>query len=84
MAWFLYVAKCRDGSLYTGVAIEPEVRLRRHNSGEGSKYVRSRAPAVLVYTRRCGSRSAALRLERRMKSLTRSAKLAFIGAACAS
>ena len=78
MAWFLYVARCRDGSLYTGVAVEPAARLKQHNAGAGSKYVRSRAPAALVCVRRCADRSAALRLERRVKALSRLEKLAWI------
>jgi len=84
MAWFLYVARCRDGTLYTGVAVQPEARLRQHNAGAGSKYVRSRSPAVLVYVRRCRGRSAALRWERRVKAMPRAAKLRFIDASCAS
>ena len=84
MPWFLYVARCRDGSLYTGVAVRPDARLRQHNAGRGSKYVRSRSPAVLVYIHQCASRSAAQRLERRVKALPRAAKLRLIQHACAS
>ena len=74
MAWIVYLARCRDGSLYTGITTDPERRLKEHNKGLGSAYTRSRLPVTLVYSEVAGSRSQALRREHAIKSLTRVAK----------
>jgi putative endonuclease len=74
MAWMVYLARCRDGSLYTGITTDPERRLKQHNKGLGAAYTRSRLPVTLVYQEAAGNRSAALRRERAIKSLTRAAK----------
>ena len=76
--WHLYMVRCGDGSLYTGVAIDPEQRLRQHNAGRGSRYVRSKGSAVLVYTETARSQSAARRREYEIKSWSREKKLALI------
>lgn len=72
--WTLYVLRCRDGSLYTGVTTDPERRLRQHNTGKGAKYTRSRTPCVGVAQWAVGDRSRALRLEYRFKALSKSVK----------
>ena len=77
-AWYLYVARCGDGSLYTGIATDPRERIKHHNAGRGSAYVRSKRPAVLVYAARCKDRSQALRKEMQVKSWTRQRKLAWL------
>jgi putative endonuclease len=74
MAWIVYLARCRDGSLYTGITTDPDRRLREHNQGLGAAYTRSRLPVALVYSEVAGSRSQALRRELAIKSLTRAAK----------
>ena len=74
MTWIVYVARCRDGSLYTGITTDPERRLKEHNQGLGAAYTRSRLPVTLIYRELAGSRSQALRRERAIKSLTRAAK----------
>jgi putative endonuclease len=74
MAWMVYLARCRDGSLYTGITTDPERRLKQHNKGLGAAYTRSRLPVTLVYQEAAGNRSEALRRERAIKSLTRAAK----------
>jgi putative endonuclease len=74
MTWTVYVARCRDGSLYTGVTTDPERRLAEHNSGCGASYTRSRTPVVLVYWEAAANRSGALRRERAIKQLTRAQK----------
>ena len=74
MAWIVYLARCRDGSLYTGITTDPERRLKEHNQGLGAAYTRSRLPVTLVYSEVAGSRSQALRREYAIKSLTRAAK----------
>ena len=70
----VYLARCGDGSLYTGITTDPERRLKQHNEGLGAAYTRSRLPVTLVYRELAGSRSQALRRERAIKSLTRAAK----------
>ena len=79
MAWYLYIAQCADGSLYTGIATNPHQRLKRHNTGRGSSYVRSKGTASLVYTEPCPDESAARRREFEVKSWNRQKKLALIG-----
>ncbi|HET6837469.1 MAG TPA: GIY-YIG nuclease family protein [Gemmatimonadales bacterium] len=74
MAWIVYLARCRDGSLYTGITTDPERRLKQHNQGLGGAYTRSRLPVTLVYHELAESRSHALRRERAIKALTRAAK----------
>jgi putative endonuclease len=74
MTWTVYVARCRDGSLYTGVTTDPERRLAEHNSGCGASYTRARVPVVLVYWETATSRSGALRRELAIKRLTRAQK----------
>ncbi len=76
--WYVYIARCSDGTLYTGTTTNPEARLRTHNAGQGSRYVRSRRPAALVYTRACRTRSAACRREAELKLLSRTQKVVLI------
>jgi uncharacterized protein (TIGR02453 family) len=74
MPWFVYLARCRDGTLYTGVATDPVARLAAHNRGRGARYTRSRLPVTLVALERADGRSAALQREYRIKQLSRQAK----------
>jgi len=74
MSWTVYLARCSDGTLYTGVTTDPERRLAEHNSGCGASYTRSRVPVVLVYWESAPDRSGALRRERAIKRLTRAQK----------
>ena len=66
--------RCRDGSLYTGIAMDLAQRLERHRLGKASKYTRSRLPIVLVWKRRLMTWSRALQEELRIKALTRAQK----------
>jgi len=75
---FIYMLRCRDGSLYTGIAKDLAQRLERHRLGKASKYTRSRRPVVLVWKRRLMTWSRALREELRIKSLTREQKEALL------
>lgn len=68
------MARCSDGTLYTGVTTDPERRLTEHNAGCGGAYTRSRCPVALVYCEEVLDRSAALRRERAIKRLTRTEK----------
>ena len=74
MSWTVYLARCRDGSLYTGVTTDPERRLAEHNSGCGGWYTRSRIPVVMVYWEPAKDRSGALRRELAIKRLSRARK----------
>ena len=78
VAWFLYVIECADGSLYTGIAVDPEARFAIHAAGKGAKYTASRRPVALVYSERCSTLSAALKREYHIKTWSRSRKQALI------
>ena len=79
--WFIYMVRCRAGTLYTGIATDVARRLAEHRGkkGRGAKYLRGRGPLHLVFKRAIGSRSLALRLERRIKRLPKRRKEALIG-----
>lgn len=76
--WYLYILRCKDGSLYTGITTDVEKRLEAHRSGRGAKYTRGRSPLELVYREECGDHSAALKREIQVKRLTREQKQAMI------
>lgn len=79
MSWFVYLVRCADHSLYTGVAKDVDRRVDEHNhSPKGAKYTRARRPVTLVYQEPCTSRQAACQREWQVKRLTRQAKLALI------
>ncbi|OLC03747.1 MAG: hypothetical protein AUH78_08935 [Gemmatimonadetes bacterium 13_1_40CM_4_69_8] len=78
MVWTVYLLRCRDGSLYTGITNDLPRRLSRHAAGTASAYTRSRRPVRLVYQERQPSRSAALRREAVLRRLPRAAKLAVL------
>lgn len=71
---FTYIVRCRDGSLYTGWTTDLARRVETHNSGKGAKYTRSRRPVELVYYEEFAMKEDALRREREIKKLTRTAK----------
>jgi putative endonuclease len=75
-AWFVYMVRCRDGSLYTGIARDVSARITKHNQGVGARYTRGRGPVALVHVERKRSQSLALRREAAIKALPRKAKLA--------
>ena len=78
--WWVYLLRCGDGSLYTGIARDVERRLAEHRSGKGARYTRSHLPVELVYRERQPDKSAALRREAAIKALTRAEKLRLIAA----
>ena len=82
MTWHVYILRCADDTLYTGVAVEVEKRLAEHQSGgpKSAKYVRGRTPLKLVYARAVGTRSEACREESRIKCLPKAAKEALVRA----
>jgi len=79
--WFVYILRCADDSLYTGVATDLQRRLQEHN-GEargGAKYTRSRRPVQLVHHEKFATRSQAGKREYQIKAMSRRQKLALIG-----
>ena len=74
-SWKLYILRCRDGSLYTGITTDVEKRFEAHNCGKGAKYTRGRGPLELVYREECGDHSTALNRELQIKALTREEKI---------
>ncbi len=69
--WFVYILRCADGSLYTGVTTDVNRRFRQHNDGTASRYTRSRRPTRLVYQEAHADRSSAQRREAAIKALSR-------------
>ena len=76
--WYVYILRCADDTLYTGISTDVEKRLQAHQSGRGAKYTRSRCPLTLVYWEVCGAHSQALKREYQIKSMTRAEKLQLI------
>ncbi len=77
--YFVYILRCNDGTLYTGIARDVEKRLAEHNgSPKGAKYTRSRRPLVLAYRESCSDKSSALKREKAIKKMTRSQKEALL------
>lgn len=74
-AWIVYILKCRDNTLYTGITDNFPRRLAAHNRGTGAKYTRGRGPALPVYRELCVDKSAALRRESAIKKLSKAEKL---------
>jgi putative endonuclease len=78
MVYSVYIVKCNDGTLYTGISNNVDNRVAKHNSGTGAKYTKTRLPVRLVYTKVIGTKSDALKEEYRIKQLSRSEKLKLV------
>ena len=80
MNWYVYIVKCADGSLYTGITKDLDRRVEEHNSDNrlGSKYLRYRRPGVLVYYEEFKNRAEAAKRESSIKKLTRQNKLKLV------
>jgi predicted GIY-YIG superfamily endonuclease len=78
--WFVYLLRCADGSLYTGITNDVPRRVEKHNVGTASRYTRSRLPAVLVYQEAQANRSMALKRELAIKARSRQEKESLIRA----
>ena len=78
--WFVYMVRCSDGTLYTGITKDVSRRCQQHNAGTASRYTRSRRPVRLVYQEHRPSQSSALKREAAIKAMTRREKLAMIRA----
>ena len=79
MDWVVYILRCGDDSLYTGITDDLQRRLKAHESGKGAKYTRGRGPLTVVYTEQQTDRAAASRREWEIKHMTREQKFALIG-----
>ena len=78
MNWTVYILRCGDGSLYTGITNDLERRMAEHESGKGAKYTKGRGPLQLVYQEICQDRGLASKRENEIKALDRKAKLQLI------
>ncbi len=72
--WSVYIVRCADDSLYTGISTNVDQRIQKHNAGLGAAYTRSHRPVVLVWSEQVGSESAAKKREAQIKKLSRSQK----------
>jgi len=72
--WYLYLLRCGDSSLYTGITNNLERRLKMHQSGKASRYTRTHAPVEMIYSETCGDRSSALIRECEVKEWPRAKK----------
>lgn len=80
LVWHVYMIRCGDGSLYTGIATDVERRFSEHRSGGGraAKYLRGRGPLSVVFSRKIGDRGSALKVEARIKKAAKRMKEALI------
>jgi putative endonuclease len=78
VSWFVYIVRCVDETLYTGVAKDVQARIEQHNKGLGAKYTRGRGPVSLVYCEQLSDQTQALRREMAIKRLSRASKLSLV------
>ena len=71
---YVYILECSDATYYTGYTTNVKNRLKMHNLGKGAKYTRARRPCKLVYVKECDSKSSAMKLEYRIKQMSRKEK----------
>ena len=76
---YVYIVRCRDGTLYTGWTTDLESRMKAHSSGAGAKYTRGRGPVNLIYSEAFETKGEALKRELQIKKLTRTKKLKLAG-----
>ena len=75
--WYVYILRCADDTLYTGITVDLDRRTKQHNEGKGAKYPRGRGPCPLVKFFTRDSKGEALKLEYQIKQLSREEKLKF-------
>jgi len=76
--WFVYIVKCRDSRLYTGISNDVRKRVETHNKGMGCRFTKYRYPVVLLFQEECGTKSVARKRELEIQKLARSKKLELI------
>ena len=69
-SWFVYLLECSDGTLYTGITLDTERRVRCHNKGQGARYTRTRLPVKLIGYKAVINHAEALREEKKLKART--------------
>jgi putative endonuclease len=74
--WVVYILRCADDTLYTGITNDLPSRINAHSEGKGAKYTKGRGPFTLVYQEPCATRSAASKRERAIKQMSRAQKQA--------
>ncbi|WP_279625351.1 GIY-YIG nuclease family protein [Xenorhabdus eapokensis] len=72
--WYIYLIRTRDGSLYTGITNNIACRFKQHAAGKGAKYLKGKNPLTLVYQSQVGNKSVALKMEYRVKKLSKQQK----------
>ncbi len=74
--WYLYLVRCHDGTLYTGISTDVNRRFAQHQrqSDTGSKYLKGKGPLTLVFQEKLGTKSLALKVERRVKKMSKARK----------
>jgi len=77
--WFVYIIRCRDGKLYTGISNDVDKRVDKHNKGKGCRFTKYRHPVELVHKEECGTKSSARKRELKIQGFTHSKKLELIG-----
>ena len=78
MSWYIYILRCGDDTLYTGITDDVDKRFAAHCAGKGAKYTRGRGPLTLVHTEEVLDKSAALKREHTIKKMKRAEKLKLI------
>jgi len=76
--WTVYILRCGDGTLYTGITNDLDRRMAEHDAGTGAKYTKGRSPFQLLYQEACQGRGPASKREIEIKSLDRKAKLSLV------
>ena len=76
--WTVYMLRCADDTLYTGIARDADARMMAHNAGRGAKYTRARRPVSIIYREDAPDRSTASKREYAIKRLSRAQKLALL------
>jgi predicted GIY-YIG superfamily endonuclease len=74
--WHVYLVRCSDGSIYTGISDNVEARIQKHNTGRGAKYTAQRRPVSLLYSEKLADQGSAMRREAQIKKWKRAQKLA--------
>jgi putative endonuclease len=77
VSWYLYIVECEDGSLYTGIAVDPETRFAAHLAGKGARYTRSHPPRRLLLSVAFPDRSSAAKAEYRVKQMPATEKIRY-------
>jgi len=72
--WYFYIVRCKDNSLYSGIAVNVNNRVKEHNNGTGAKYTKSHRPVTLVYNEKCNNISEAMKRESQVKNWPKAKK----------